>query len=137
MKSDERFLQILDRIRSTHQKKGEDYGNAEDPFANISAAEEFGMEPWVGTVLRMNDKMARIKSFIKKGVLQNESLSDSLLDIAVYAIIALVKYEEKLGNNIVVNSSNDSISRGRCDTLISKDVVEVLKTQIILGGDPN
>ena len=96
MNSSERFKLILQRISDTHDKKQADYGTDKDPFANISASAEFGIEPWVGTVLRMNDKMARIKSFIKKGTLQNESIQDSLLDICVYAAIALVKYEESI-----------------------------------------
>lgn len=92
----ERFNLILKRINDTHNKKEADYGTDEDPFANITAAREFGIQPWVGAVLRLNDKIARIKAFVKKGNLQNENLADSLLDICVYAAIALVKYEESI-----------------------------------------
>ncbi len=99
MNSSERFKAILKRISDTHDKKQADYGTSEDPFANISASTEFGIEPWVGTVLRMNDKMTRIRSFIKNGTLKNESIQDSLLDICVYAAIALVKYEESVEDN--------------------------------------
>ena len=96
MNSSERFKLILQRISDTHDKKQADYGTDEDPFANISASIDLGIEPWVGTILRINYKMARIKSFIKKGSLKNESIKDSLIDICVYSAIALVKYEESI-----------------------------------------
>tara|TARA_Y100000310_G_scaffold338983_1_gene430203 strand:+ start:1142 stop:1297 length:156 start_codon:yes stop_codon:yes gene_type:complete len=43
----------------------------------------------------MNDKMSRLKTFAKKGSLSNESVEDSLRDLAVYAIIALCLYQEE------------------------------------------
>jgi len=42
----------------------------------------------------MNDKIQRIKTFVKKGVLQNESLEDSFLDLANYAMLGLALYRE-------------------------------------------
>jgi Nucleotide modification associated domain 1 len=77
-----------------HDTKMHDYGTAGDPYANIRAAQEFGIDPWVGSILRGNDKMARIKSFIDKGELKHESVKDSLIDLANYAIIALILFEE-------------------------------------------
>jgi len=102
MNSNERFTAILTQIQETHDKKQADYGTDEDPFANVNAASEFGIDPLVGIMLRMNDKMTRLKSFVKKGNLVNESVEDSLLDLAVYAIIALVKYEEMPDSNPAV-----------------------------------
>ncbi len=93
MNSNDRFTVILKLIQETHDKKQKDYGTDEDPFANITAAKELDIEPWVACVLRMNDKMMRLKAFIKKGELANESVEDSLLDMAVYAIIALTVYD--------------------------------------------
>ncbi|OAI41836.1 hypothetical protein AYO40_06985 [Planctomycetaceae bacterium SCGC AG-212-D15] len=88
------FLAILDEIRAMHVRKSADYGNEEDVFANIRAAERFGVPGWLGAVLRGNDKMARIQSFAANGNLANESLEDSLLDLANYAIIALAIMRE-------------------------------------------
>ena len=65
-----------------------------DPFANVRASEAFGIPGWVGAALRGNDKMKRIQAFALKGALANESLEDSLRDLAVYVIIALVLLEE-------------------------------------------
>jgi len=46
-------------------------------------------------LVRLNDKIVRLKSFAKKGKLANESAKDSMMDIAVYALIALILYEEE------------------------------------------
>ncbi len=80
-----------------HDRKQQDYGTDNDPFANVRASREFGVEPWIGAMVRLNDKITRVKSFIAKGNLANESLEDSLSDIAVYAVIAKVLYRESTG----------------------------------------
>lgn len=90
-----RFHQILVELAELHDRKQADYGIATDPFANVRASSDFGIKPWVGAMLRGNDKMQRIKSFIANGNLKNESLEDSLRDLAVYCIIALVLREEE------------------------------------------
>ena len=94
-KSSERFHQILNELGNLHDKKQADYGSAANPFANLKASEEFGIPAWLGAVIRLNDKIARLKSFAIKGEIKNESVEDSLRDIAVYAVIALVLYEEQ------------------------------------------
>jgi len=66
-----------------------------DPFANVRSSRDFAVPAWVGAMIRGNDKISRIKSFIKKRRLENEALEDSLRDLAVYTIIALVLYEEE------------------------------------------
>lgn len=95
--SDE-FHVVLKEIGDLHDKKGRDYGTNTDQYANIRSSKEFGVEPWLGAYIRLNDKIGRIKSFVSNGKLENESLEDSLIDIANYAIIALVLYRE--GNGV-------------------------------------
>lgn len=93
-KGDPRFMQVLEQMRAMHCKKGADYGTNADIFANVRASEQFGIPAWQGAVLRANDKMARLKTFCQKGKLENESVQDSLLDLANYAVIALVLFNE-------------------------------------------
>lgn len=92
--SDDKFNEILEELKAMHDKKSEDYGTGEDPYANVRASASFGVAPWIGALIRENDKTTRIKSFIAKGHLVNESLEDSLIDKAVYSIIALLLYRE-------------------------------------------
>ena len=90
-----RFHEILKEAGELHDKKQMDYGRGQDPFANVNASAEFGVKPWIGAYIRLNDKITRIKSFIEKGNLVNESLEDSLRDVIVYSAIALVLYEQE------------------------------------------
>ena len=88
------YLKLLDEMKELHCRKAADYGRGADPFANVRAAADFGMPAWVGVMVRANDKMHRIKSFLQNGSLKNESVEDSLKDLAAYALIALVLYRE-------------------------------------------
>jgi hypothetical protein len=88
------FMQIVDEIVAMHDKKQKDYGTNADPLANVRASADFGIEPWIGVLIRMNDKMKRLQKAARGGQLANESVEDSILDIAVYAIIDLVLYRE-------------------------------------------
>lgn len=99
---DSRFLKKLEQIAELHSVKQHDYGVDEDPFANIRASRDFGVAPWVGAVIRLNDKVTRIKSFLKKGELKNEPIEDAFQDIAVYALIASILFEEDVRAQTVV-----------------------------------
>lgn len=88
------FQDVLKEIQDMHDKKQKDYGTPSDPFANVRASEDFGIEPWVGAMVRANDKMRRLQSAAQGSTLVNEGIEDSLLDLAVYSIIALVLYRE-------------------------------------------
>jgi hypothetical protein len=95
LKADQRFIDIVDELKALHIKKGHDYGTNDDHFANVRASEEFGLPAYLGVLIRMNDKMQRMKQFARKGGLANESFEDSLYDMASYAIIALILYREE------------------------------------------
>jgi len=91
------FNRILTEMAALHAKKGKDYGDTTDPYANVRASADFGVPPWVGALIRLNDKITRLKSFIRRGELANEGALDSIQDIAVYAVIMRVLYEEENG----------------------------------------
>jgi len=91
----ERFHQLVKQIAELHDKKQEDYGRDKDPFANVRSASEWGVDPWVGAMVRLNDKVRRLQTLRRKGHLVNEGALDSFQDIAVYALIAYVLYEEQ------------------------------------------
>lgn len=89
-----RFHEILDELGALHDKKQQDYGRSNDPFANVRASEAFGVAGWIGCMMRANDKMVRVQKAAQGGTLANEALEDSLRDLAVYAIIGLCLWEE-------------------------------------------
>jgi hypothetical protein len=90
----ERYHELLGVAAETHDRKQLDYGKGDDPFANVRSSEEWGVDGWVGAMIRLNDKVKRLQSLRQKGYLANESAKDSFMDIAVYALIAYVLYEQ-------------------------------------------
>jgi len=107
------FSEVLAEMQAMHDRKSQDYGVQADPFANVRASEDFGIPGWLGTIVRLNDKITRIKSFAKNGSLANESLRDSLIDIAVYAAIAVALYDERepVALSIVINGSDEQLQK--------------------------
>lgn len=90
----EEFRAVLNELYELHQGKGGGYGSDDDHYFNIRQSQDFGVEPWIGATIRENDKMSRVKNFIKNGKLPYESVEDNLKDKAVYAIISLILYRE-------------------------------------------
>ena len=88
------FAEILTESLELHSRKSKDYGTGQDPYANVRASEEFGVESWKGALIRSNDKITRLKQFAKKGALANESAEDSLIDLCVYFPIVLMLYRQ-------------------------------------------
>ena len=95
-----RFHQILTELGELHDRKQEDYGRGDDPFANVRGSQEFGVAPWVGAMVRLNDKVKRLQKVARGGTLANEGVEDSLRDIAVYAVIAMVLREQEHGDDV-------------------------------------
>lgn len=82
------FNTLLDQIKDTHEKKNHDYGNF---FAK--SMDEFGMP---AAAIRLSDKLNRFKSLIKsEAQVKDESIEDTLLDMAAYAIMTVEYLKEK------------------------------------------
>lgn len=90
-----RFHALLKEISDLHDRKQGDYGKGDDPFANVRSSRDWGVKPWVGAMIRGTDKVKRLQSFVENGHLRNEGVADSLKDLAVYSLIALVLYEQE------------------------------------------
>lgn len=88
------FESVLSEVRELHRSKARDYGTNADPWANLRAGEPYGIPAWVHASVMVDHKSNRIQSFVTKGELQHESVRDSLLDRAVYALAALVLFDE-------------------------------------------
>jgi len=83
------FESVLDEMKELHAKKDKDYGSAFH-----KSFEEFGV---TAGVVRLNDKMERVKSLVKNGKaeIKDESLLDSLKDAACYAVMLYVELKNK------------------------------------------
>lgn len=89
------FEKVIEEVLAMHRRKGADYGTDEDFFANVSASQDWGISPWIGAMMRANDKVVRLQSAAKGSALQNEGIEDSLLDIATYSVIALCLFRRE------------------------------------------
>ena len=87
----------LSLFKKTHYLKSKDYGDEEDVLANFRTCEMAGIPAWKGCCVRIGDKFSRIMGFAKKEKLEvkDESIKDTLIDMANYALIALILYEEE------------------------------------------
>lgn len=78
------FDGICSDLMDLHSRKNKDYGNAAH-----ESYKEFGITSYV---IRLNDKLNRLKSLTKPGTemeVKDESIIDTLKDLAAYAIMAI------------------------------------------------
>jgi len=101
MNQSERFYELLENMKLVHDAKRHDYANTDDVFANFRTCEQAGIPAWKGCCVRIGDKFSRIMGFAKKEKLEvkDESIKDTLIDMANYALIALILYEEEENKN--------------------------------------
>ena len=96
MDQSKRFYELLQAMKSTHNAKRHDYATVEDIFANFRTCEMAGIPAWKGVCVRIGDKFSRLMGFAKKEKLEvtDENITDTLIDMANYSLIALILYEE-------------------------------------------
>lgn len=86
------FRDICNQMIELNIRKDSDYGAS---YWNL--LREFGD---VAAVIPLQNKLDRIKNIIRKGgEVHNESLSDSVLDLACYAVMYLVGLENREDGN--------------------------------------
>ena len=93
----EKHKELCDRIHATCVAKNHDYGNSASDLYN-----KFGL---ISYIVRMNDKMNRINTLIKREAeVKDEKITDTLLDLANYCLLAVADMElEKENENEVPN----------------------------------
>ncbi len=89
-----KFDELIREIVALHAKKNHDYAEAGDPLSNFKRAERLGIAPFMGVLVRMTDKWSRIEELVKGKTPKNESLRDSLIDNAVYSLLAVLLLDE-------------------------------------------
>jgi hypothetical protein len=94
-----RFLELLDEQRATHLAKAAGYSGSDNPdtWANFREAENWGVRPLDGCLVRMGDKYRRAQNVIRNPANDQvgETLRETLMDLANYAMIAVCLLEEE------------------------------------------
>lgn len=84
------FKSIVDKMFDTYQKKNADYG---DSFAKLF--DKYGM---TSVLIRLQDKLNRLESLNNPGKdnkVKDESVEDTLLDLANYAILTIIELRKQ------------------------------------------
>lgn len=86
-----RYTKIVNEMYDIYKAKNADYGDSvHDTFL------KYGL---LSFLVRMEDKISRLRSLTLKGKkeqrVKNESILDTLQDLANYAILAIIELEEE------------------------------------------
>lgn len=78
------FKQIANGLTELYERKNADYGNSfSDTF------QRYGL---LSSVIRLRDKVNRLDSLLEKEAkVKDESIQDTVMDIAVYAMLTLME----------------------------------------------
>ena len=87
------FKEIVANMAKVYEAKNKDYGDSFD-----KSIDKYG---YVSFFVRSNDKIERAEFIIlnNKAEVKDESIMDTLLDNAVYNIMAAMKIEEDIKND--------------------------------------
>lgn len=97
----EKFRFIIDDLYTLTSNKNSDYANLKDAFANfrqISQLTSDRVSVTDGILVRMTDKLSRIASLLtpgKEAKVKDESIKDTVRDLAVYSIILYIWLESQ------------------------------------------
>lgn len=88
----DKLKDLTNQLLKIYMDKNADYG---DSFSK--SYKEFGI---IAPVVRMNDKMERVKQLSKSGdrKVKDESLKDSLIDLANYALMTVIEIDSESVN---------------------------------------
>ena len=90
-----RYYEIIEEIKDIHSRKNHDYAKDDDPLSNLKGSVRINIPPAVACWIRIQDKISRAEEYFKKGKFEvNESIHDTLNDLANYAILCRVLLED-------------------------------------------
>jgi hypothetical protein len=99
--SKERFHEIVKEMVDLHDRKNHDYAGS-DYLSNFLMCERMGIPAWKGCLIRLSDKISRLMNIAKTDEVSvsDETVVDTLTDLAVYAIITRILYENSKAGKI-------------------------------------
>lgn len=130
----EHFIELLHQMEELHRKKNAGYsGNSLDPFKNFRECEDIDVSAFRGCLVRMCDKWSRVKNLVKNPDNEQvgEAITDTLMDMAVYSLIAICLYEEQNQKKEKGKKDERTVHTEKTDIKISN---EHLETEVFWGG---
>lgn len=92
-----RFRELTDQMREITRQKNTDYAGPTDALKNFNLVAYVGIASAdTGILVRMCDKIQRVCNLLNKpGLVLNEKIEDTLLDLANYSLICIIALEER------------------------------------------
>ena len=89
----DRHMEICKKLNEIYKKKNHDYGD--------SFSESYGKYGAVMPIIRLEDKLNRFRNLVMNSNVEvkAESMEDTLLDLANYAIMTVIEIESRERNN--------------------------------------
>ena len=95
---DMQYLALLAEMAHLHKKKAAGYsGDNSDTWTNFREAQQWGVAPALGVLVRMGDKYRRLQNIVANpnNEQAEESVIDTAMDLAAYALIFICLRLEK------------------------------------------
>lgn len=94
-----KYKDITDVMNDTYIKKNNDYGNSFD-----KSIEKYGV---IAALVRMSDKWERLNNLLlhTKSKVSDESVEDTLIDLASYSVMLTLYLKNNKNNNNEVNKT--------------------------------
>lgn len=87
---------LSDAARELLLRKARDYAGEADALATLKASAALGVDPSLNVVLRMNDKLHRLKHLIGRDpAVRDEAVRDTVIDLINYAILYYALEQER------------------------------------------
>ena len=102
------FNEILEEMKDLYTRKNRDYGDS-----STKSFKAFGL---TSPIIRLSDKLERLKSLNdgKMALVEDESIEDTLIDLANYAVMTLVEvrdFKEKTDEEVTQRIVDKNKSR--------------------------
>lgn len=99
MNQSDLIADTCDEIKTLLLKKNHDYGNS---FS--IQYQKYGL---LSGIIRLDDKLNRLSTLIQKDAKVNESIEDTIMDIAGYAILTLIELRKSKNNSGITYEKQD------------------------------
>lgn len=106
-----RFFELLETMAAIHRRKNNNYASKGTPLSNFDKAQKLGIPAWKGVLIRCSDKWSRIEELSNGKIdLVDESLADTMIDLANYSVIGLILLERELGVKYELNENGKLVA---------------------------
>ena len=123
----QKHKELCDQLNKTYEEKNRNYG---DSFG--ISVKKYG---YISALTRMSDKWNRLETLIlnKSDGTKDESLSDTLIDLANYCLMTVMELEEEKNKHEIM--LNEVASETRVTIGTSKDLEEIFKESATLKSN--